>query len=139
MKVAFRELSGYEKVGTNDDRTQLFRDDGKIEVFDGQCTEAYLPDFLDFVEAHNITSFLHLLCDKLEHGGKLIVGGTEIIELTKNILNYTITHEYANQYIYSRGALHSLDIITDILLEYNMKIVKKQINGLNFLVEAVRP
>lgn len=139
MKVAFEVINGYETLYYSpEDFTGISLRDNR-EVFDGQCEEIYAPLYLDQVQADNLSFFLLLLCAKLEHGGKLIVGGTEIIELTKNIFNYSLNHIQINDLIYSKSGLHSLNLVTDILLENNMQILKKQINGLNFLVEAVRP
>lgn len=144
MKIAHLKdtnLNGYLDFCTDYERKQLYivSFEPNREVYDGECEEIYAPHFLDRVESKELNSLLLLFCSKIEHGGKLIVGGTDLIELTKNIMNFTLNHETANQLIYSKNGLHSLNLVTNILLENNMQIVKKQINGLSFLVEATRP
>lgn len=110
-------------------------------VYDGQCSEIYGPDFLDTLTLNEYKPLISKLCKKLEHGGKLILGGIDLIEFMKNVQNYTINVEDFNLTVYSdnRQGMFTLNDSVENLIELGLKIQKKQINGYHFLIEAIRP
>lgn len=109
----------------------------------GECREILATDIMDYVRADDVFSTLEHLSKLLAHGGKLIIGGTDLYELAKAIMNQTIDLREANVILYGNvvrkmGQL-SLDHLTELLLSFGLKIHHKRVNGLNMVVEAVRP
>lgn len=124
------EINSYKKITTEE----------LDSVYNGQCSEIYGPNYLDTVSYPNHKTVIFNLCKKLEHGGKLIIGGIDLIEFMKNVQNYTINVEDFNSTVYDidRQGIYTLNSIVEILIDIGFKINKKQLNGYNFLVEAIR-
>lgn len=144
MKVSFEKLNGYQWVEYDEDlytiSDEILKDPPK-NIYDGQCSEIYAPKFLDTVKMSDYKNTIFNLCKKLEHGGKIILGGIDLIEFMKNVQNYTVNVEDFNGIVYneSRQGMFTLNDTVENLIDIGLKIKRKQLNGYNFLVEAVRP
>lgn len=143
MKVSFEKLNGYQWVEFDEDLYTISDEILKNppqNIYDGQCSEIYAPNFLDTVKIGDYKDTIFNLCKKLEHGGKIILGGIDLIELMKNVQNYTINVEEFNNIVYneSRQGVFTLNDTVEHLIDIGLKIQRKQLNGYNFLVEAIR-
>lgn len=143
MKVSFERLNGYQWVEYDEDLYTISDEILKNppqNIYDGQCSEIYAPNFLDSVKMSDYKETIFSLCKKLEHGGKIILGGIDLIELMKNVQNYTINVEEFNTIVYneSRQGVFTLNDTVENLIEIGLKIQRKQLNGYHFLVEAIR-
>ncbi len=125
----------YEAVG--------FRKNLDTVCDSGECTEILGPQILDYIPKEEHLDFLNHLASKLRHGGKLAVGGTDIISLSLNTFNKNITTKDVNELIYGtkdeppKVALTCLEDIRNMLM--NILKITKQCPGLNFLIEGTRP
>jgi len=109
---------------------------------DNECTEILAPQILDFIPKEKHGEFIHHLVSKLRRGGKLIIGGTDIISVALSTFNKQINTSDANQIIYgtseepNKVALSCLEDCRDIIR--GVLKITKQIPGINFIIEGQR-
>lgn len=108
-----------------------------------ECTEILADDILDFITAENTFPTLEYWSKLLRHGGSLIVGGTDLYEVSKAVTNQTLNIREANEILHGTGIDHinqmTIIDLCEILKSLGMKIVSKRINGFKMVVIAQRP
>ena len=116
-------------------------------AMDSECKEIIAEDILDYLEKEDARAALSNWVSKLRHGGKIIVGGTDIYEACKQFYHRVIPLDEFNRIIHgtlenpwevklSHSTLFELE--TE-LKRLGIKILKKRINGLNMIIEGERP
>lgn len=133
------ELSGYENVAltTTDVYTPF-----NLQADQGECTEIIAEEIIDYISIDDLLDIVTHYVSKLRHGGKIILGGTDIIELSKDILRQNKTMVEVNHEIFGtsnlkKGCLALNDVVT-VLSHLNLKITKQRLDGTKFIVEAIR-
>ena len=115
-------------------------DDGEAEIIRAIDAIGYFAHVDSAVVADNWIR-------KLKHGGTIIIGGIDIIEVARAIANRTIDIDQANILLYGNQK-HSWDFykagftalqLVEYLESKGLKITKKRIHDFHFIVEAVRP
>ncbi len=108
-----------------------------------EADEICAPEMLDFLKKEAHENYILHLISKLRHGGKLVIGGTDIISIALGVFNKTIRINEANILIYgsdsepTKVGLTSLEEVRSLILQTDLKITK-QIPGTSFLIEAIR-
>jgi len=134
-------LEGYVNVNTTEHSiTNL---NGVCQ--DAECTEI-IAQVLDYVHAHKLVPTLKGWVSKLRHGGVLVIGGTDILEVSRGVVNGTINIADANRAFfgavdmgsYIKSSAFNCAEICTILKEIGLVVDKKRINGNEFVVEAHR-
>ena len=107
-----------------------------------ECKEILADEILDFISAKDTFVILEYWSKLLRHGGYLIVGGTDLYEVSKAVSNQTLNIREANE------ILHGIDIkrinqmsivdLCELLKSLGLKIMSKRINGFKMVVTAVR-
>lgn len=138
MKIAFgyNVSSGFVDFGHN---YTSFVD----EVDDGECTEINATKVLNYVPRQDFAQFIHNLVAKMRHGCVLSIGGHDIYETAKNILHGAYDVDFANKILYGddnkpRLGQYSLNVLSDVLLHYGLKILEKNLEAGEMYVKAVR-
>lgn len=111
-----------------------------------QCTELLAPNVLDYIHGSALISTIKNWTSKLRHGGKLIVGGTDVVTLSKKIWTGHTSTIDANKLLYGTGenvwaikqGCYSCYDISHILREEGLNIIKQKISGIRYIVEAER-
>ena len=116
-------------------------------VSDSECNELIAEDVLDFLELSESRAVLSHWISKLRHGGKIIVGGTDIYEVCRlfykqaidlNTLNSIIHGNFSEPWDVKMG--HStLEDLQEFLQSQGIKITKKRIQGFKMIIEGERP
>lgn len=109
------------------------------KVSDGECTEIFAPDILNQVPAHQTYAFLKKCVEKMRHGSKLIIGGTDLSILCNEVIHQRINTVDANNIIFGGCSVTSLWDISLLIESFGLKIVKKELNHISFIIEAIRP
>ncbi len=138
MKISFgpNEKEGYINFGINYESFVK-------EVDDGECIDIHALEILDYIPEHKFNDFVTNLVKKMRHGCILTIGGSDVYESAKHILrgDYDIHGInkllYGQQDIYRKGQ-YSLNIVSDILINKNIKILEKDIVGNQMYVKGVR-
>ncbi len=111
-----------------------------------ECTEINAPDILNFIHGSDLMNTLQNWVMKLRHGGKIIIGGSDLFECCKSVVLGQISVSDANLVFYNKRdsawsthfGMYECNEIVGLLSELGLKIDKKRINGNCFVVEAHR-
>ena len=139
-----------ELENSNDDQSNIVKTDIRNLndiVEDSECKELIAEDVLDFLELSESRTVLSHWISKLRHGGKIIVGGTDIYEVCRlfykqaidlNTLNSIIHGNFSEPWDVKMG--HStLEDLQEFLQSQGIKIIKKRIQGFKMIIEGERP
>ena len=107
-----------------------------------QCTEIFADGVLDLIPVMHLQNVLAHWKTKLRHSGRLIVGGTDIVELAKAIVTKRVNIPTTNILLFGekqdKTSIYTLDDIVHILQSLDLKITRKCLQGFKFLIEARR-
>lgn len=145
-------LSGYINVDpyVDDDKqgkVQATLDNLDEFVDDAEAVEIRAVDILDFFPYEKSDALVNHWIKKLAHGGKLIIGVVELVEVAKGICNYSLDVDQANLFLHgeqkfdwqNRKANFTLSQIATYLESKGLKILKKRVSNYRCIVEAQRP
>jgi len=113
---------------------------------DNECVEILAPHILDYLPISHMQPLVQMWIKKLRKGGKLILGGTDLYEICKNVMNGNANTVQANLLLYGnqesnwnmkRGQINLKDLV-DLMNESGLKVMKKRLDGVEMCVEAVR-
>jgi hypothetical protein len=111
-----------------------------------ECTEIYGPNILDYIHISSFNAVIDHYISKLRHGGRLILGGTDIRDISKKIIKDDITLADVNFLLYgpapfnwlAKCGAHTMHDVTTILKEKNLEIISQKCDELKFIIEAKR-
>jgi hypothetical protein len=111
----------------------------------GEC-EVINAKVLDHIHGSELYSTIQHWVSKLAHGGSIVLGGRDLLEVSKTVINGGSSNSDCNKMFYgvnnsaagiSKG-MYEANEIAGILMELGLKLDKKRINGIDFIVEAHR-
>lgn len=142
-------LNGYTTIDPiGGDTTKICLDYRNLDsvVQTNECTEIYAPSILNYIHNAELDSIIKHYVSKLRHGGKLIIGGSDIRDIAKKIIKEEISLEDANKLLYGiapfvwitkRGAYTMYDI-SSMLKTMGLKIITQKCDETKFIIEAQR-
>lgn len=148
ITVGTEPMSGYTTIDPSGGEGKTSCDFRSLDNICGQaeCKEICAPEMMDYVHCGEVMNVLKNWVSKLRHGGRIVVGGTDLYEVSKGIVagqvdtvnsNKTI-YGSANLYPFVKIGMYTRHDIESILLELGLKIDKKRVNNRCYVVEAVR-
>lgn len=115
--------------------------EGVVEV--GEVTELLADTMTDFLPANDLFQTLKNWSGLLRHGGRIIVGGTDLYEVCRKTVIQELNIREANVLLYGNHVRKlgqmSLGDLVEILKSFGLKILTKRVDGVNMVVEAIRP
>lgn len=115
-------------------------------ISDNECEEILAPRIIDYIPINMMQAFAQSLVKKMRHGSKIIIGGTDLYEICKNVVNFNANTVQANLLLYGnqqnawnikRGQITLKDLV-DLMDECGLKVIKKRLEGVEMCVEAIR-
>lgn len=110
-----------------------------------ECEEIYGPYILNYIGPDKLLDVTAHYISKLRHGGKILLGGTDLYNVAVKIVNGDVSFMDSNRLLYNtlpvwnlKQGCYSAMIISDIFENAGLKITKKYIDGDNFIVEGCR-
>jgi hypothetical protein len=111
-----------------------------------ECTELLADNILDYIHGSKLLATLQNWTGKLRHGGKLIIGGTDLTTLSRSLYHGKIPVSEGNKILFGWGdnpwatkmGCYSCFDIASILEEMGYTVVRKRLSGIKFIVEAQR-
>ena len=111
-----------------------------------EAEEIIADDVIDYFSHVQLYNIIQNWAEKLRHGGKLIITGNDLKELCrKNFLGEIDTgtfnlilfgqHDKAWKF---KGSCITIDEVTNLLLNFGLKIQRREINGYRYVVEGMR-
>ncbi len=141
-------MSGYTTIDPAGGQDKVCLDIRNIDsvVDNGECEEINASRILDHIHGSQLYSVIQHWVSKLAHGGKIILGGKDILEVSKLVVTGSIGNSDSNKVFYGvnnsslglQRGMYECNEIVSILSELGLHIDKKRINGLDFIVEAHR-
>jgi hypothetical protein len=112
-----------------------------------ECTEIRAEDVLDYIPFEQLGGVLTGWTYALRHGGKLVIGGTDAMSVSRAYLSGDVNTKQYNELIHGAGyhpwAMKSGQVnmseLSEILERLGLQVIKKRFNGFKMTVEAVRP
>jgi hypothetical protein len=136
------ELSGYKNISPLTGSNVL-----DLPVEQAECTEIIAEDIIDYILYDKIQEVVSGYVSKLRHGGRIILGGTDVFEVSKQCLTQATPVQKINTILYGDGnpsgwgfkrSCTTIIHITSILSQLGLKITKQRLEETKFIVEAYR-
>ena len=116
-------------------------------VDDNECLEILAPTIINYLPFNQLQQIITGWVGKLRHGGKIVIGGIDLYEVSKRVVRGEIETDLANALLYGtqngvwdvRRSQLNLKDISDLLSHLGLKIITKKLDGIDMIVEAVRP
>lgn len=147
-----QEISGYINVNPftleeNDSVKSCSLYDLSPLVAECEATEILAINVLDYLDIHKVKSTLDHWISRLRHGGKIVIGGTDMYAVCKSFTNYNIDINEVNSLLHGEQTgphlIKRVNLTVHGLAKHmsqqGLNILRKQLNGFNMVVEAVRP
>jgi len=116
-------------------------------VDDGELNELRALDVINYVEIDKVEGTINNWCQKIRLGGKIIIGGLDLMEVCKSFSEYKSDLTEVNillhgsqekPYLIRRSSFTALGLSEYLQSKFNFKIIKKRVNGYRMIVEARR-
>jgi len=136
------ELSGYKNISPLTGSNIL-----DLPVEKAECTEIIGEDIIDYISYDKIQEVVTGYVSKLRHGGRIILGGTDIFEVAKQCITQSNPVQKTNQLLYGDGnpsgwgfkrSCTTILHISSIFSQLGLKVTKQRLSETKFIVEAFR-
>ncbi len=116
-------------------------------VDDSELNELRAVDVLNYIEIQKVESTISNWCQKIRLGGKIIIGGIDLMEVCKSFSEYKSDLTEANillhgsqekPYLIRRSSFTAIGLADYMSSKFNFTILKKRINSHTMIVEARR-
>lgn len=141
-------LNGYTNIDPIPGEGKVVGDFHSLDAFcqDSECLEILAPDLLDYVHGSDILNVVDNYVKKLRHGGRIIIGGTDFVEVAKKVATGEMHVHEANVAIFGKSKLaweskqgcYSVADLVGLLTEKGLLLEVKRVNGTSFIVSAYR-
>ena len=137
LKVAIHNEASKEVV--LDEYTKISIEDLSNKQ-NASLKEIFLGDFLCFVDQKDIVATTDLVISKMRYGANIIITGSDVLEISRMIMNRNIPLNTARDLLYSekKSCYTYLEIIS-LLESKGLKILRKILTGLSYSIVAERP
>lgn len=114
-------------------------------VDDAEADEVRAINVLSYYPQNESSKIISLWLRKLKHGGKIVIGAVDILELSRDFSSYFVDIDTINLFLYGEEgkplvkAGFTLLQVAEYLESKGLKITKKRIEDYRFVVEAIRP
>lgn len=116
---------------------------------DAECDTIIADDLIDYFPSTLVDILLESLLVKLRHGGRIVIGGTDLNEVVRNLFNKNLSTVNANILLFGmqnepwefrKSVLPAAELAT-ALKQCGLKILKNRTNPENchYVIEAERP
>ena len=130
-------MGGEGKVAIDFRNLDSIVDEGECDVINAKV--------LDYIHGSEIYGVIQHWASKLAHGGTIILGGRDILEVSKMVVA-GLSNSDSNKLVYGLNnsswgimkGMYEANEIAGILIELGLKITKKRIDGVAFIVEGCR-
>lgn len=114
---------------------------GKIDLGltpNNSATHIIAIDALDSVPSNLLVEFVTKIFEKMRIGCELVIGGTELSAISRDVIQNNITTPEYNELIFSKRGIYKSEDIIKLLLSANLTINNIQIKGHKYELTASR-
>jgi hypothetical protein len=95
-------------------------------------------DALDSIPVQFIDTFLEDVKSKMRFNSELVIGGTELSIVSRDILLGNLNTQKYNELIFSKRGIYNVSDIISLLQNKNLTINKSSIKGYNYEISVTR-
>ena len=95
-------------------------------------------DALDSIPVQFIDTFLEDIRSKMRFNSELVIGGTELSIVSRDILLGNLNTQKYNELIFSKRGIYNVSDIISLLQNKNLTINKSSIKGYNYEISVTR-
>lgn len=116
-------------------------------VDDSELNELRAEDVLNYIEIDKVESVLNNWCQKIRLGGKIVIGGIDLMEVCKSFCEYKSDLTEANillhgsqdkPYLIRKSSFTAIGLSEYLKSRFNFNIIKKRVNSYTMTIEARR-
>ena len=96
-------------------------------------------DALDSIPAQFVNTFLDEVKNKMRFDSELVLGGTELSIVSREVLNGNLDTQKYNELVFSKRGIYSINDIINLLQNKQLLVNKSTIKGYNYEISAIRP
>ena len=134
----------------NPNNTSLVRDDiSNLDKYadDAELDELSAIDVIDYLPLNSCEQSLSNWFKKIRIGGKIIIGGIDLFEVSKSFSQYRIDLSEANllihgeqskPYLFRKANFTTFGLSEYISQKFGFNVVKKRINDYHMIIESER-
>jgi len=135
MKIAIYLPGVFE---TNEDGCEQIDLSEVGSLDDGAYKEIFVGSCLDFIEQRD--TFVQELVKKIRYGGKIIITGSDLYEVSRAAMNRNLTLEQITSLLYGgRYSISSIFDMVDMVRELGLKVINKRVDDFKYTIIAERP
>lgn len=110
-------------------------------VDNNECTEIVAGELINYIPVEKVFNILNHVCMKLRHGGRIVVGGTDVRVVSLGVVNGSLDPKEFNNIVFADGnkSILPMNDMADILCKIGLTILSREFNGVNYLITAERP
>jgi len=116
-------------------------------IDDSEVDELRAMDVINYIEIGKVESTINNWCQKIRLGGKIIIGGVDLMEVCKSFSEYKSDLTEVNillhgtqdkPYLIRRSSFTALGLSDYLESRFNFNITKKRVNNYELMIEARR-
>lgn len=114
---------------------------GKVDVGaipNNAATSIIAIDAMDSVPTKFFDEFIKNIIQKMRINGELILGGTDLAIISRDVVNRKISCDDYNELIFSKRGIYNSDHLIDVLRSAGLSIETVILNGYNYEIKVKR-
>ena len=143
LTIDDQSLNGYRKISPINGENPLFLDRW---IDDGECYEIIVDGILDYVPFEQLQNYVTGLSKKLAKNGKLIVVGTDALEIAHSYFSGIIDTPQYNKLVYGekrhswefKQGMLQLEELCELFKSLNLKIINKRLYNFKYSITVER-
>lgn len=115
---------------------------GKIDlgqVANNAAQSIVAIDALDSIPVQFLNTFLDDIKSKMRFNSELILGGTELTVISRDVMLGNLNTQKYNELIFSKRGIYNVSDIVNLLQKKELLINRSIIKGYNYEISATRP
>jgi len=108
------------------------------DIVNNSCEDIVLNDVIDFIPYSDVGKFLKLVISKLRTKGKIMITGTELGLISRNVVNGSISPEQYSSHMAGRLSSNFMYVIVDALSKLGLTTQVATTKGILYEIVATR-
>ncbi len=134
-----------EADGINVIRSDITNLDNHVD--DSELKELRSVDAINYIGLDKVESAINNWCQKIRLGGKIVIGGIDLMEVCKSFSEYkadltevnTFLHGSQDKpYLIRKSSFTAIGLSEYLESKFNFTIIKKRVNSYRMIIEARR-
>lgn len=125
-------IAGYVPIIVEDQEFDL------SAISDNECTEILANEILDEFDLGRLNDLVQTLISKLRMGGKLVIGGTDILLFCKGVLDGSLTEVEWGNMITLKRSMTKTSVVLNGIRSMGLNVEIYDVNGVHYEITVRR-